>query len=57
MLIDILKSVLINMQLNTVIMTSIYAKPHLKRQMFCGTNYFIAANHNIILLSYNNTCL
>jgi hypothetical protein len=39
-----------------LITTSVYATP-LYRQMFCGTNEFPTAKHNIMLLGQNNTCL
>jgi hypothetical protein len=40
------------MQSNPVITTSVYATPCPYRQIFCGTNWFLAVNHNIMLLDY-----
>ena len=37
-------------QSDLVILASIYVTPHLLRQIFFGTKYFITVNHNIILL-------
>jgi hypothetical protein len=37
--------------------TSVYTTPRLYRQVFCGTNHFLTANHNVTLLGYNDTRL
>jgi len=42
---------------NLVITTLVYMTPRLYGHMFCGTNYFITFNHNILLLRYNDTHL
>ena len=46
----------LQLQSNPVITTLVYMTPRLYSEMFCGTNYFITVNHNILLLSYNDTC-
>ena len=38
-----------HLQLNPCITTSVYATPRLYRQILCGTNQFLTANHNITL--------
>jgi hypothetical protein len=42
---------------NSVITISVYERPGLSRQIFCGTSQFLTVNHNITVLCGNNTLL
>jgi len=54
---DILHISHLSILLNLVITTSVYVTACLWRQIICGTNWFFTINHNIVFLSYSNTCL
>ena len=45
----------VKVEANPAITTSVCVTPHLWRQIFCGANYLLTVNHNIIVLGYNDT--
>ena len=46
---------IVQLQGNPVITTSVYATSRLNRKISCGTIYFLTVNHNVILLDYNDS--
>ena len=45
----------LNIELNPVILISVYATARLYRQTFCVTNKLLTVNHNVTLVGCNNT--